>query len=91
MVIPLMAAELFGVRVLGRAMGVVLTADGVAEALAPVLVGRMRDVTGSYATGFAAVIGFAITGAIAVLFLPPTSPPVPTFVGAQHAAPYARP
>jgi sugar phosphate permease len=70
MVIPLMAAELFGVRVLGRAMGVVLTGDGVAEALAPVLVGRMHDVTGSYATGFAAVIGCAIAGAIAVLFLP---------------------
>src|SRR2546425_3411250 len=31
MVIPLMAAELFGVRVLGRAMGVVLTGDGVAR------------------------------------------------------------
>jgi len=91
MVIPLMAAELFGVRVLGRAMGVVLTADGVAEALAPVLVGRMRDVTGSYATGFAAVIGFAIVGAIAVLFLPRTSPPVPAFVGAQHAAPLRAP
>src|SRR5213080_3536452 len=30
MVIPLMAAELFGVRFLGRAMGVVLAADGVA-------------------------------------------------------------
>ena len=41
MVIPLMAAELFGVRVLGRAMGIVLAADGVAEALAPVLVGRL--------------------------------------------------
>src|SRR5437764_1180489 len=40
MVIPLMAAELFGVRVLGRAMGVILTGDGVAEAVAPVLVGR---------------------------------------------------
>src|SRR5438046_786528 len=40
MVIPLMAAELFGLPVLGRAMGVVLTGDGVAEALAPVLVGR---------------------------------------------------
>src|SRR5205823_7395356 len=75
MVIPLMAAELFGVRVLGRAMGVVLTADGVAEALAPVLVGRMRDVTGSYATGFAAVIGFALAGAIAVAFLPRTPSP----------------
>ena len=35
MVIPLMAAELFGTRVLGRAMGIVLAADGVAEALAP--------------------------------------------------------
>ena len=75
MVIPLMAAELFGVRVLGRAMGVILTGDGVAEALAPVLVGRMHDVTGSYATGFAAVIGFAIAGAIAIAFLPPERAP----------------
>lgn len=70
MIIPLMAAELFGVRVMGRVMGIVLTADGVAEALAPVLVGRMYDVTGSYATGFAALIGFALLGAVAVVFLP---------------------
>jgi sugar phosphate permease len=77
MVIPLMAAELFGVRVLGRAMGVVLTADGVAEAVAPVLVGRMHDVTGSYATGFLALIGFALAGAVAVAALPRTSPPDP--------------
>ena len=90
MVIPLMAAELFGVRVLGRAMGVVLTADGVAEAVAPVLVGRMRDVTGSYATGFLAVIGFALAGAVAISFLP-SSPPVPAFVEAQHAAPLHAP
>jgi len=90
MVIPLMAAELFGVRVLGRAMGVVLTGDGVAEALAPVLVGRMHDVSGSYATGFAAVIGFAIAGAIAVAFLPRSSP-IPAVVGAQHAAPLRAP
>ena len=81
MVIPLKAAELFGVRVLGRAMGVILTGDGVAEALAPVLVGRMHDVTGSYATGFAAVIGFAIAGAIAIAFLPRlSSPPDPLSV-----------
>jgi len=87
MVIPLMAAELFGVRVLGRAMGVVLTADGVAEAVAPVLVGRLHDVTGSYATGFVAVIAFALAGAVAISFLPRTSPPVRVLVGAQHAAP----
>ena len=32
MIIPLMAGDLFGVGVLGRVMGIVLTADGVAEA-----------------------------------------------------------
>jgi sugar phosphate permease len=70
MMIPLMAAELFGVRVLGRALGVVLTADGVAEAVAPVLVGRLRDVSGSYLGGFSLLIGFALAGAAAIAFLP---------------------
>src|ERR1044071_5217800 len=41
MIIPLMAAELFGVKVMGRLMGVILTADGVAEATVPMLeIGR---------------------------------------------------
>ncbi|MDQ2665530.1 MAG: MFS transporter [Gemmatimonadota bacterium] len=70
MVIPLMAAELFGTRVLGRAMGIVLAADGVAEALAPVLVGRLRDQSGSYVTGFSTLIGFALLGAVAISLLP---------------------
>jgi cyanate permease len=70
MVIPLMAAELFGVKVLGRAMGLVLAADGVAEALAPVLVGRLHDVSGNYVSGFSVLIGFAIAGAIAIALLP---------------------
>jgi sugar phosphate permease len=78
MVIPLMAAELFGVQVLGRIMGIVLAADGVGEAVAPWLVGRMRDAAGSYASGFAALIGCALVGAIAIVFLPGgSSPPVP--------------
>jgi len=87
MVIPLMAAELFGVHVLGRVMGIVLAADGVGEAVAPWLVGRMRDAAGSYASGFVALIACALVGAVAISFLPRASPPVPTFVGAQHAAP----
>ena len=70
MVIPLMAAELFGVRVLGRAMGLVLAADGVAEALAPVLVGRLHDTSGSYVSGFLTLIVFAVTGALAISLLP---------------------
>lgn len=70
MIIPLMAAELFGVKVMGRLMGVVLTADGVAEALAPMLVGRLRDSATSYAMGFIVLIGLALIGAAAVSLLP---------------------
>ncbi len=70
MIIPLMAAELFGVRVLGRIMGIVLTADGFGEALAPLLVGWLRDRGGSYTNGFTALIVLAIIGAIAISMLP---------------------
>jgi sugar phosphate permease len=70
LIIPLMAAELFGVAVLGRVMGIVLTLDGVAEATAPMLVGYLRDRGGSYASGFLVLIGTAIAGAIAVALLP---------------------
>jgi hypothetical protein len=66
---------------------VILTADGVAEALAPVLVGRLRDVSGSYATGFSTLIGFAIAGAIAVMMLPrPRGTPNPAPLGAPAGA-----
>jgi sugar phosphate permease len=70
LIIPLMAAELFGVKVLGRLLGVVLTADGVAEAVAPVGIGYLHDVTGSYHTGFIVSIGIALAGALAILALP---------------------
>lgn len=70
MIIPFMAAELFGVRVMGRVMGLVITADGLAEAFAPMLAGWLRDRTGSYANGFAALILLAIVGTIAISFLP---------------------
>src|SRR6185503_8342752 len=70
MIIPLMAAELFGVRVMGRLMGVILTADGVAEATVPMLVGNLRDKTASYTVGFTVLIALALVGAIAVASLP---------------------
>lgn len=66
LIIPLMAAELFGVRVLGRLMGVVLTADGVAEATSPMLIGYTHDRTGSYSLGFVILIAIALVGALAV-------------------------
>lgn len=70
MIIPLMAAELFGVRVLGRLLGVILTADGVAEAAAPLLVGRLRDTSGSYRSGFLVLIFVALVGTAAIAMLP---------------------
>lgn len=42
LIIPLIAAELFGVQVLGRLLGVILTADGVAEATSPIAISRSR-------------------------------------------------
>jgi sugar phosphate permease len=70
MIIPLMAGELFGVRVLGRVMGIVLTADGVAEATAPMLVGYLRDRSGSYDIGFTVLVAAALLGAVAIALLP---------------------
>jgi len=73
MIIPLMAAELFGLRVLGRVMGIVLTADSVSEAVIPMGVATLRDHVGSYRPGFLILIGLAALGAAGVAFLPRTS------------------
>ncbi len=70
MIIPLMAAELFGVKVMGRIMGIILTFDGLSEAFSPMMVGWLRDIGGSYANGFASLMILGIIGIIAVSFLP---------------------
>ena len=70
LIIPLMAAELFGVGVLGRVMGIIVTADGVAEAVSPMFVGYLRDVTGTYSAGFIWLVVVALVGAAAIALLP---------------------
>jgi MFS family permease len=70
MIIPLMAAELFGVKVMGRVMGIIIAADGLGEAFAPMLAAWFRDISGSYANGFSALIVLAVIGTIAVSLLP---------------------
>jgi MFS family permease len=70
MIIPLMTAEIFGMRVLGRLLGVILTAGGVAEAVSPWLSGRLRDATGDYSISCSLLVGVALVGVIAVLGLP---------------------
>ena len=75
MIIPLMAAEMYGVAIMGRVMGVVLTADSVAEALVPMIVAGIRDRTGSYSGGFMLLVTLAAIGAAAVTMLPRRPPP----------------
>jgi len=70
MIIPLMAADLFGVKILGRVMGIIITFDGFSEAFSPMLVGWLRDRGETYATGFSALIILAVIGTIAVSMLP---------------------
>lgn len=70
MIIPLMAGDLFGVRTLGRVMGIILVADGLAESLTPMLVGSLyNDITKSYSFGFTVLICIALSGALIVSFL----------------------
>lgn len=71
MIIPLIAGDLFGVKALGRTMGIILVADGIAEAVFPMVVGALfNEVTKSYATGFTLLICLAVLGAVIVSFLP---------------------
>jgi MFS family permease len=70
MIIPLMAGDLFGIRALGRTMGIILVADGIAESTFPMLVGALYDSAKSYTPGFIVLICVALTGAIIVSFLP---------------------
>jgi MFS family permease len=81
MIIPLMAAEMYGLAVMGRVMGVVLTADGVSEAVVPMIVAGIRDRSGSYEMGFLILLVLAAIGAIAVSLLPARPGPA-----AQRAA-----
>jgi MFS family permease len=71
MIIPLMAGDLFGVKALGRAMGIILVADGIAEATSPMMVSTIYQNAGKdYTFGFVALICIALAGAVIVSFLP---------------------
>jgi MFS family permease len=70
MIIPLMAGDLFGIRALGRTMGIILVADGIAESTFPMLVGALYDSSKSYTPGFIVLICLALTGAVIVSRLP---------------------
>jgi len=69
MLVPLMAAECFGLAGLSRILGIIITSDSVGEALMPFLVARIRENTGNYAPGFVLLSCLALVGAIAIFLI----------------------
>ena len=74
MLIPLMAADQFGLATLPRAMSAILPTDTIAQFWFPNFVARLRDFLGggadAYFTAMMAVFGTAFLGAIAIGLLP---------------------
>ena len=74
MIIPLIAGDLFGVKALGRTMGIILVADGIAESVFPLMVSAIHKWAGNnYMLAFAVLIGVALAGTVFVSFLPKKS------------------
>ena len=70
MLIPLMAAEQFGVNSLARAMAIILPTDTIGQTWFPYGIARLREVVGSYSTALTVVFVVAVIGAIAIALLP---------------------
>jgi MFS family permease len=70
MLIPLMAAEIFGANSLGRTMGIIRPADSVGQTCFPFLLGILHDRFGNYDYGLMVVIALAAGGALAISLLP---------------------
>ena len=70
MLIPLMAADQFGVPTLVRAMGVILPFDTIGQTWFPYFVSVLRTRLGGYDRAFVAVFALAMAGAAAIALLP---------------------
>jgi MFS family permease len=70
MLIPLMAAEQFGVNSLARAMAVILPTDTIGQFWFPYAVAHLRESWGDYNHALLVVFALAFIGAIAIALLP---------------------
>jgi MFS family permease len=70
MMIPLVAAEQFGLRTLSRTMAILLPADTVGQACVPYVVAVLRQHTGDYKWALLPDFGLALLGAVAITLLP---------------------
>ncbi|MDZ4798971.1 MAG: MFS transporter [Bryobacteraceae bacterium] len=86
MLIPLMAAEQFGVNSLARAMAIILPTDTIGQTWFPYLVSMLHEKFGSYGTPLQIVFVLSFIGAVAVGMLPRAKKPnaIPPGVDARN-------
>ena len=70
MLIPLMAADQFGVNSLARAMAVILPVNTIGQTWFPYFVSILRDSFGNYGVAMGAVLAVAGIGAVSIAILP---------------------
>ncbi len=89
MLIPLMAADQFGLASLGKAMSAILPSDTITQFWFPRLVSTLRTAWGGYDSALWAVFGMAALGAAAIGLLPRHHPPeeeaAPPVLGSEPA------
>ena len=71
---PATMLNYFGSENYAGTMGIAMTVGGVLGAISPLLVGRIKDMTGSYVPAFVLMMGLAVAGAVCAFV---ARPPVP--------------
>lgn len=75
MLIPLMAAEQFGVNTLARAMAIILPTDTIGQTWFPYLVSMLHEKVGNYILPLETVFILSFVGAVSVAVLPRSKKP----------------
>jgi MFS family permease len=83
MLIPLMAAEQFGINSLARAMAIILPVNTIGQTWCPYLVSALREHFGNYLAPMSVVFAISMLGALAIAAMPrhavaSTDPPLAT-------------
>ena len=74
MLIPLMAAEQFGLNTLSRAMAIILPVNTIGQTWCPYLVSALREHYGNYVAAMTTVFAIAMVGALSIAALPKYAP-----------------
>jgi len=76
MLIPLMAAEQFGINSLARAMAIILPVNTIGQTWCPYLVSALREHFGNYLAAMSVVFAIAMLGALAIAVMPRRAPQI---------------